>query len=80
MGTAFLSRSIEMYFERFALKVLASEPYAENAAPKRALSRLGFRLVRRYRTIPTGMAFEQEVNRYEVTREGFHAAGAKHDA
>jgi len=69
MGSAFLSGSIDIYFERFALKSLASEPYAENPAPNRALPKLGFRFVRRYRTVPTGMAFEQDVNRYEITRD-----------
>ena len=68
MGSAFLRGSIDLYFERFALKSLASEPYAENPAPNRALPKLGFRLVRRYRTVPTGMAFEQDVNRYEIAR------------
>ena len=69
MGTAFLARSIDLFFERFDLKTLASEPYADNPGPIHALPKLGFRFLRRYHTVPTGISFEQDVNRYEVTRE-----------
>lgn len=68
LGSAFLAQSIDMYFERFGLKRIASEPYAENPGPKRALPGLGMRLVRRYRTTPTSTCLEQDVNRYEVER------------
>ena len=80
MGSAFLAASIDMYFERFDLQRLASEPYAENRAPNRALPKLGFRLVERFRGVPTGIAFEQDVNRWEITREEWLArrSGAVH--
>jgi hypothetical protein len=32
------------------------------------LEKLGFRFVRRYRTIPGVIAYEQDVNRYELKR------------
>ena len=68
LGTAFVATSMEIYFERFALERIASEPYAENPAPNRALERLGFRHVKRYLTVPSSIANEQEVNRWEITR------------
>ncbi|MFT5051141.1 MAG: ribosomal-protein-alanine N-acetyltransferase [Chlamydiales bacterium] len=72
-GSAFLTRSIDIYFERFQLGTLASEPFAENLAPGAALRKFGFRSVRRFRTIPSGLAFEQEVERFEVGRDEWFA-------
>ena len=68
LGTEFVRRSAAFYFERFNLEKLVSEPFAENPAPNRVLEKLGFAFVRRYRTIPGVIAFEQEVNRYELRR------------
>jgi RimJ/RimL family protein N-acetyltransferase len=69
LGAEFFRRSISLYFERFDLKTIIVEPYAENPAPNRVLQKLGFTFVRRYRTTPGPVAFEQELHRYEVTRE-----------
>jgi RimJ/RimL family protein N-acetyltransferase len=79
IGPAFLAQSIDLYFERFALRTIASEPHAHNPAPNRALPKLGFRLVRRYRTVATSMSGELEVCRYEIGREEW-AAGDRHPA
>src|SRR5437764_11312456 len=68
LGTEFVRRSAAFYFERFNLEKLVSEPFAENPAPNRVLEKLGFAFVRRYRTVPGVIAFEQEVNRYELRR------------
>ena len=68
LGTEFVRRSAAFYFERFNLQKLVCEPWAENPAPNRVLEKLGFAFVRRYRTIPGVIAFEQEVNRYELRR------------
>ncbi len=68
LGTEFVRRSAAFYFERFTLEKLVCEPWAENPAPNRVLEKLGFAFVRRYRTIPGVIAFEQEVNRYELRR------------
>jgi RimJ/RimL family protein N-acetyltransferase len=61
-------RSANFYFERFNLKKLVCEPWAGNLAPNRVLEKLGFRFVTRYRTIPGVIAYEQDVNRYELKR------------
>jgi len=68
-GPRFLADSIDLYFERFDLETVVCEPRAENPAPNRALPKLGFRLVKRYRTVPTSMAYEQDIHRWEVSRE-----------
>jgi [ribosomal protein S5]-alanine N-acetyltransferase len=59
-------KSASFYFERFDLKKLVCEPFAENPAANRVLEKLGFKFVRRYKTTPTEIAYEQEVNRYEL--------------
>ena len=68
LGMEFARRSANFYFERFNLKKLVCEPWAENPAPNRVLEKLGFTFVRRYRTIPVVIAYEQDVNRYELRR------------
>lgn len=54
--------------ERFRLEKLACEPNARNEAPNGMLRKLGLPLVRTYRTSPSELTYEQEVNRYEMTR------------
>jgi RimJ/RimL family protein N-acetyltransferase len=76
LGMEFFARSIDAYFDRYSLPRLACEPYAENPAPNRTLEQLGFRLVERRTCVPTAIAFEQDVNRYEVTREEWAARRA----
>ena len=68
LGTALFARSIGHYFERLELERVVCEPYAGNPGPNRTLVRLGFRLVRTYRTVPTNIALEQDVSRYEIER------------
>jgi len=69
LGSRFFQLSVQFFFDRFELQQLVCEPYAGNAAPNRTVARLGFRLVRTYRTVPTELAAEQDVSRYELTRE-----------
>jgi RimJ/RimL family protein N-acetyltransferase len=68
LGTDLVRRSANFFFERFNLQRLVCEPWAENPAPNRVLEKLGFTFVRRYRTIPGVIAYEQDVNRYELRR------------
>jgi RimJ/RimL family protein N-acetyltransferase len=69
MGTEFLRQSANAFIRKFALKSLYCEPYAENPAPNRALSKLGFRFIKRYRTVPGLINFDQEVNQYVIHHE-----------
>jgi len=66
-GTVFMQASIDIYVQRFSLKRVISEPYADNPGPNKLLPKLGFVLVKRYRTIPGVINFEQDVNRWQLT-------------
>ncbi len=68
LGTYLCQQSIEIYFERLRLKRLWCEPYAENPAPNRTLPKLGFKFIKRYRTVPGPFNFEQDVNLYCLFR------------
>lgn len=69
MGTEFFRKSANTFIRKFALKSLYCEPYAENPAPNRALSKLGFQFVKRYRTVPGLLNFDQDVNQYVIQHE-----------
>jgi len=69
LGTEFFQRSVQMFLERFALQRLYCEPYADNPAPNHVLTKAGFRFVKRYRTTPGLISFEQEVNLYVIDRQ-----------
>jgi RimJ/RimL family protein N-acetyltransferase len=64
LGTAFFRLSAERFARDFSLRRLYCEPFAENPAPNRILPRAGFRFVKRHRTIPGPLNYEQEVNQY----------------
>ena len=66
LGTQFMRKSIIFFWQRYKLEKLYCEPWAENPAPNRVLEKLGFKLVRRYKTVPGPIACEQEVNQYEL--------------
>lgn len=80
LGLEFCRRAIDLFFERLRLQRLWCEPYAENTAPNRALLKLGFEFVRRYRTVPGAINFEQDVNVYFMTRERWNALRNPHSA
>jgi ribosomal-protein-alanine N-acetyltransferase len=68
LGTEFKRRSAKFYFERFNLKKLVCEPWAENPAPKRVLEKLGFRFVKRYRTVPRSCLINTKETRPSLGR------------
>jgi RimJ/RimL family protein N-acetyltransferase len=72
IGSEFFRRSISLYFTRFDLQVIYVEPHADNPAPNRVLQKLGFTLVKRYRTTPGAVTFEQDVNHYEMRRANWN--------
>ncbi len=71
VGSQLMKKSIAYFFERLNLNFLVGEPYAYNPSPNIMLEKLGFRFVRRYITIPGSINFEQEVNRWELSRNEF---------
>ena len=76
LGTELFRRSIRVFFQRFDLRSLYCEPYADNPAPNRVLIKAGFRFLRRYRTTPGLINFEQDVNRYVLDRSAVGDLGA----
>lgn len=76
LGTRFFQLCAERFARDFRLQRLWSEPYAENPAPNRVLPKAGFRFVRRYRTVPGPINFEQDVNQYVREFAPLDAAGA----
>jgi len=70
-GTELVKKSLPFYFKNLSLKKLICEPYALNLAPNKTLEKVGFEFVKRYRTVPGSLNFEQEVNRWELTKENF---------
>jgi ribosomal-protein-alanine N-acetyltransferase len=73
MGLDFVRMTLPYYFNNFNLMKLYCEPYALNEAPNRTLEKLGFDFVKRYRTIPGYLNFEQEVNRWELSIEKYNS-------
>ena len=76
LGTELFRRSIDLYFERLAVERVICEPAAHNPGPNRTARRLGFRHVKTYRCVPTEIALEQEVSRWEMTRAAW--SGGQH--
>ena len=64
LGTQYFKASAAEFIRMFGLKRLYCEPYAENPAPNRVLLKSGFRFLKRYRTVPGAINFEQDVNQY----------------
>ena len=71
IGTELVRKSLPFYFERLKIEKLICEPYALNPAPNKTLEKVGFGFVKKYRTIPGSLNFEQEVNRWELTKVNY---------
>lgn len=76
LGSELFRQSVRLFFQRFALQRLYCEPYAENPAPNRVLTKTGFRFIKRYRTTPGLINFEQEVNQYVLDQQSLELRGA----
>ena len=71
MGVTLLKKTLPYYFERFQLKNLYCEPSASNAAPNKALEKLGFDFIKSYDTVPGWINLYQTVNRWCLPEEKF---------
>ena len=71
LGTEMVLQSLPIFFDRLKLKTIWCEPYVENPAPNKTLKKIGFEFVKKYLTVPGLLNFEQEVNRYKLTKEKF---------
>lgn len=77
IGTKLVKRSLPFYFNTLKLEKLICEPYALNPAPNRTLEKAGFEFIKKYVTIPGMLNFEQEVNRWEMSRTEFEEVNAE---
>jgi [ribosomal protein S5]-alanine N-acetyltransferase len=68
LGVALVRQSLQLFFGRLKLQDLYCEPYALNPAPNAVLAKVGFEFVKRYVTVPGTINFEQEVNRWHMSR------------
>lgn len=73
IGTELVKKSLPFYFKAMQLKKLICEPYALNKAPNKTLEKAGFSFIKKYTTIPGSINFEQQVNRWELTKEQFNS-------
>jgi len=73
IGTNLIQQTIPYYFNIFKLEKLICEPYAENPAPNKILTKIGFRFIKKYQTTPGWAAFYQTVNRYELSIDEFRS-------
>jgi len=64
LGTKFFAASVAEFLRVFRLKRLYSEPFSGNPAPSRVLENSNFRFIKKYRTTPGPINFEQNVNKY----------------
>ena len=62
-----MEQCLAYYFSRFALPKIICEPKADNPAPNRLISQLGFKRIKTYTTTPGPINFEQTVHRYQLS-------------
>ncbi|MDY8135376.1 GNAT family protein [Aquimarina sp. 2201CG5-10] len=72
MGTELVKQSLPFYFMNLKIEKLICEPYALNPAPNHTLKKVGFDFIKKYKTTPGSLNFEQEVNRWELTKDKFN--------
>ena len=73
MGVQLIKMTLPYFFKNYKLKNLFCEPYALNPAPNKTLGKVGFTFVKKYKTIPGSLNFEQEVNRWMMSRKDFES-------
>lgn len=76
-GAELVRKSLALFFDNLKLDNLYCEPNADNLAPNAVLNRVGFEFIKRYKTVPSDINFEQEVSRWHMTKAK-HASLARH--
>ncbi len=70
-GYDFLKATVPLFFKDLQLKSLYCEPKASNEAPNKSIEKVGFKLLKRYSTIPGSLNFKQEVNQWVLAESDF---------
>lgn len=68
LGSVYFQEAVKYYFNHFHFKKIICEPHINNPGPNRTLLKCGFKFYRKYRTKPSILSIEHEVNRYEILR------------
>ena len=71
IGLTLLKMSLPFYFNELKLEELICEPFASNLAPNKTLNKIGFKFIKKYRTTPGSLNFEQEVNQWSLSKKDF---------
>jgi len=71
LGTTLVQQSLRYFFDQLQLQDLYCEPYALNPAPNAVLAKVGFNFIKEYTTVPGAINFEQQVNRWHMSRSEF---------
>ena len=71
LGVKLVLKSLPFYFDNLNLQEVFCEPYALNPAPNKTVEKIGFEFVFKHITVPGASNFEQEVNRWKLTRENY---------
>jgi RimJ/RimL family protein N-acetyltransferase len=71
LGAALVRQSLGYFFGHLQLQDLYCEPYALNPAPNAVLAKSGFEFIKEYTTVPGAINFEQQVNRWHMSRSKF---------
>ncbi len=71
LGMKLVKMTLPYFFEKFRLKRLYCEPYALNPAPNKTLEKVGFTFIKKYKTIPSNICFNQDVNQWELSYEKY---------
>jgi len=74
LGTKFFAASAAEFLRVFSLKRLYSEPFSGNPAPNRVLENSSFCFIKKYRTTPGPINFEQNVNKYVLENTSIGAS------
>ena len=64
LGRVFMEQCLTHFFSRFELPEIICEPKADNPAPNRLITQLGFKYIKTYITTPGPINFQQRVNRF----------------
>ncbi|HWD25009.1 MAG TPA: GNAT family N-acetyltransferase [Acidimicrobiales bacterium] len=74
LGTEFVRRSVEVYFDALELKRLFCEPNAFNVAPNRTLQRAGFSYLFTHEAAPSSINFLQATTRWVLDRSALQSS------
>jgi RimJ/RimL family protein N-acetyltransferase len=67
-GVKLLKLSFQHFFDALELKRIICVTYAGNDARNRILEKVGFKFIKKYKTTPGYLNFEQNVNRWELNK------------